>query len=86
MYKIDIVPEGYPDVENDAFVSRLLHADTAVAAKNQLNRAIFWRQTRVFLKKAAPVAIPVICVLAVGIPTLVIYCRKKRKTQTEKTE
>jgi hypothetical protein len=76
----------YPEEESDTFVSRLLHADTAVAAKNQLNRAIFWRQTRVFLKKAAPIAIPMICVLAVGIPTLVIYRRKKRRIRIQEEQ
>ena len=86
-YRICIeVIDIHPDVESDAFVSRLLHADTAVVAKNQLNRAIFWRQIRVAMKKAAPIAIPVVCVLAVGISVLVYYRRKKRKSRTAEPE
>ena len=86
-YRICIeVIDIHPDVESDAFVSRLLRADTAAAAKRQLNRAIFKRQLQVTAKKAAPVVIPVVCVLAVGIPVLVNYRRKKRKARTEETE
>lgn len=74
----------YSDAYMDSFIGRLVDSDSAQGAVQQLNQAIFWRRSRVALKKNVPLLICLLCVLSVGTAVLVTG-RKKRIVEKRQT-